>query len=29
MRPLEEMTGADKGKEGAEARVAEPIRGTS
>ena len=26
MRPLEEMTGADKGKEGAEARVAGPIR---
>ena len=27
MRPLDEMTGADKGKEGAEARVVGPIRG--
>ena len=26
MRPLEEMTEADKGKEGTEARVAGPIR---
>ena len=26
MRPLEEMTGPDKGKEGAEARVAGSIR---